>query len=187
MHVLLRCPAFDTLRTAFRVDLAALIAEVHAIPSIDFAGTPAPDVNNDTALAALVRCATASNAGAAVLQADVIANPTAEQARSNPPYQHNAAVAARTAAWLNTVSAVARRHYAGAYEVFVVHSAAIPTFDTASLACNRLIECIATFNARVFSRRHALLRDNVEFANRSRDPPAPAAAAGAQLAPPAPP
>lgn len=187
MHVLLRCPAFDTLRTAFRVDLAALIAEVHAIPSIDFAGTPAPDVNNDTAFAALVRCATASNASAAVLQADVIANPTAEQARSNPPYQHNAAAAARTAAWLNTVSAVARRHYAGAYEVFVVRSAAIPSFDTASLACNRLIECIATFNARVFSRRHALLRDNVEFANRSRDPPAPAAAAGAQLAPPAPP
>ena len=43
---------------------------------------------------------------------------------------------------------------------------------------------IATEESR---QRHALLRDNVEFANRSRDPPAPAAAAGAQLAPPAPP
>ena len=109
------------------------------------------------------------------------------QARSNPPYQHNAVVAARTAAWLHTVSAVARRRYAGAYEVFVVRSAAVPEFDTASFACNRLIERIATFNACVFSRRHVLLRDNAEFANRSRDPPAPAAVAGAHHAPPAPP
>ena len=187
MHVLLRCPSFDALRVAFRAEMAARIAEVHAISSIDFTGTPAPDVKNDTAFATLVRCATASNPGATVLQAGVIANPTALQARSNPPYQHDATVAARTAAWLCTVSSVARRCYAGAYEVFVVHSAAMPEFDTAALACNRLIECIATFNARVFSRRHALLRDNAEFANRSRDPPAPAVAAGAQHAPPAPP
>ena len=119
----------------------------------------------------------------------VIANPSAVQARSNPPYQHDAAVAARTAAWLHTVSTVARRRYAGAYEVFVVRSAAIPEFDTTSLACNRLIERIAAFNAQIFSRRHALLRNNAEFARRSRDPPAPApaAAAGAQHAPPAPP
>jgi hypothetical protein len=188
LHVLLRCPVFDTLRAAFRADMAALVAEVHAISTIDFAGAPAPDINNDTAFATLVRCATAANPGA-ILQAAVIANPTAVQARSNPPYQHDAAVAARTAAWLHTVSTVARRRYAGAYEVFVVRSAAIPEFDTASLACNRLIERIAAFNAQIFSRRHALLRDNSEFARRSRDPPAPApaAAAGAQHAPPAPP
>lgn len=188
LHVLLRCPVFDTLRAAFRADMAALVAEVHAISTIDFAGAPAPDINNDTAFATLVRCATAANPGA-ILQAAVIANPTAVQARSNPPYQHDAAVAARTAAWLHTVSTVARRRYAGAYEVFVVRSAAIPEFDTASLACNRLIERIAAFNAQIFSRRHALLRNNAEFARRSRDPPAPApaAAAGAQHAPPAPP
>ena len=96
-------------------------------------------------LAMLTRCATAANP-AAVLQAAVIANPTAVQARSNPPYQHDAAVAERTAMWLRTVSSVARRLYAGAYEVFVVRSVADPESDAAPRACNRLIERIAAFN-----------------------------------------
>ena len=190
MHVLLRCPAFAALRSEFRADMAALIAEVHALSTIDFAGTPAPDVNNDTVFAMLTRCATAANP-AAVLQAAVIANPTAVQARSNPPYQHDAAVAERTAMWLRTVSSVARRLYAGAYEVFVVRSVADPESDAAPRACNRLIERIAAFNARTFSRRHALLRNNADYVNRSRDPPAvaaaAAAAAGAQHVPPVPP
>ncbi len=192
LHVMLRCPAFDQLRAEFRADMAALIAEVHAIPTIDFDGAPAPDIANDTVFATLARCATAANP-TALMQPAVIANPTAAQARSNPPYQHDALVATRTAAWLRTVSAVARRRYAGAYDVFVVRSAANPESDNAALACNRLIECIAAFSARIFSRRHVLLRNNAAFAERTRDPPRPpapapaAAAAGAPPAAPAPP
>jgi hypothetical protein len=192
LHVMLRCPVFDQLRAEFRTDMAALIAEVHAISTIDFGGAPAPDIANDTVFATLVRCATAANP-TAIMQPAIIANPTAVQARSNPPYQHVALVATRTAAWLRTVSAVARRRYAGAYEVFVVRSAANPESDNAALACNRLIERIAAFSARIFSRRHVLLRNNAAFAKRTRDPPRPpapapaAAAAGAPPAPPAPP
>ena len=107
-------------------------------------------------------------------------------------YQH-APPATRTAAWLRTVYAVARRRYAGAYDVFVVRSAANPESDNAALVCNRLIERIAAFSARIFSRRHVLLRNNAAFAKRTRDPPRPpapapaAAAAGAPPAAPAPP
>ena len=187
-HVLLRCSVFEQLRAEFRAAVSALIIEVHGNPAITFADIPAPDMNNDTAFMMLARCATASNP-LAVLMPAIIANPTPVQARSNPPYHHDPAVAAATASWLRIVSAVARRRYAGAYEVFVVRSAADPALDRASSVCNRLIECIARFNARIFSQRHALLRDNAEFAGRTRDPPRPPrpGPAAGQPVPPAPP
>jgi len=38
------------------------------------------------------------------------------------------------------------------------------------LLCSRLFECTATFSLRIFSRRHVLLRSNIAFAARARDP-----------------
>jgi hypothetical protein len=50
---MLCCPVFDQRRVEFRRDMAALIPEVHAIPTIDFDGAPAPDITNDTVFATL--------------------------------------------------------------------------------------------------------------------------------------
>ena len=50
-----------------------------------------------------------------------------------------------------------------------------PDDEQRFLLCSRLLECIATFSSRIFSRRHVLLRTNAAFAARSRDPVPPPA------------
>jgi hypothetical protein len=69
------------------------------------------------------------------------------------------------------LSAVARRRYAGACELFVCRAlCSHPETNNAALVCNRLVQHIAAFNARVFLRRYVILRNDA-FATRTCDPP----------------
>ena len=168
-HVLLVCPSYDALRTACRAELASLVADVHAAGIVD--GIAPPDVHNLTAFAMLLRGATSVTAPITV---PVPLPPTsAQMKRAAPVYTHDAQIAARTSNWLNAVARQARRRFAGAYQRFILERGHADDHvdEQKSVLCQRLLECIALYSARVFSRRRALLRRDAAFATRARDPP----------------
>ena len=171
LHVLLVCPAYADLRAAFRTELTQLVAEVH---DTGVAGQIVmPDVSSDTVFAMLVRSATSCTSP--VTTQMVLRNVTADRARAAPVYDHDARTAERTSSWLRAVSNAAKRRFEGAYQRFILRDGneVGPDDEHRFLLCNRLIECIATFSSRIFSRRHVLLRTNAAFAARSRDPAPP--------------
>ena len=173
LHVLLACPAYADRRAAFRTELTQLVSEVHDSGA---AGQIAmPDVFDDTVLAMLVRGATSCTSP--VTAQVVLRNVTAERARAAPVYNHDARTAERTASWLRAVFNTAKRRFEGAYQRFILRDGndVGPDDEQRFLLCSRLLECVATFSSRIFSRRHVLLRTNAAFAARSRDPVPPPA------------
>jgi hypothetical protein len=173
LHVLLVCPAYADRRAAFRTELAQLVAEVH--DSGAAGQTAMPDVFNDTVFAMLVRGATSCTSPVTAQMA--LRNVTAERARAAPVYGHDAHIAQRTASWLRAVSNTAKRRFEGAYQRFILRDGVDvgPDDEQRFLLCNRLLECVAAFSSRIFSRRHVLLRTNAAFADRTRDPAPPPA------------